>query len=188
MLIVDIILGGLILGGMYALVAMGLTLQYGVARIMNLAYGEVLIAAAFASYLLFTTFALSPLVGMVLVLPAGFAASWLIYRVLLVPLVLRSALREVEKTDERLHSPGAQTLNYIVPEGQDPTILVTALHHAGYEVVADPAGGEQRLLIGCPGGREADRAAIRAVIEHVQTTGIDGVGLRVDHARFEDEV
>ena len=34
---------------MYALVAMGLTLQYGVARIMNLSYGELLIAAAFAA-------------------------------------------------------------------------------------------------------------------------------------------
>ena len=31
---------GLMLGGMYALIAMGLTLQYGVARIMNLSYGE----------------------------------------------------------------------------------------------------------------------------------------------------
>ena len=43
------ILTGLMLGGMYALIAMGLTLQYGVARIMNLSYGEFLIAAAFAS-------------------------------------------------------------------------------------------------------------------------------------------
>ena len=40
---------GLMLGGMYALIAMGLTLQYGVARIMNLSYGELLVAAAFAS-------------------------------------------------------------------------------------------------------------------------------------------
>ena len=39
---------------MYALIAMGLTLQYGVARILNLAYGEVLIAAAFAAYALVT--------------------------------------------------------------------------------------------------------------------------------------
>jgi branched-chain amino acid transport system permease protein len=37
---------GLMLGGMYALIAMGLTLQYGVARIMNLSYGEFLVAAA----------------------------------------------------------------------------------------------------------------------------------------------
>ena len=36
--------GGLVLGGMYALIAMGLTLQYGVARIMNLSYGEFLVA------------------------------------------------------------------------------------------------------------------------------------------------
>ncbi|MCW5952143.1 MAG: hypothetical protein KIT69_07790 [Propionibacteriaceae bacterium] len=53
MLLLDILLSGLILGGMYALVAMGLTLQYGVARIMNLSYGEFLIASAFAAYWLF---------------------------------------------------------------------------------------------------------------------------------------
>jgi branched-subunit amino acid ABC-type transport system permease component len=46
---VNAILNGLLTGGMYALIAMGLTLQYGVARIMNLSYGEFLIAAAFAS-------------------------------------------------------------------------------------------------------------------------------------------
>ena len=44
-LIVDILISGLILGGMYALIAMGLTLQYGVARILNLSYGESLIAS-----------------------------------------------------------------------------------------------------------------------------------------------
>lgn len=48
MAFLDALLNGLTLGGMYALVAMGLTLQYGVARIMNLSYGEFLIAAAFA--------------------------------------------------------------------------------------------------------------------------------------------
>ena len=36
---------------MYALIAMGLTLQYGVARIMNLSHGEILIAAAFGAAL-----------------------------------------------------------------------------------------------------------------------------------------
>ncbi|MEQ8697952.1 MAG: hypothetical protein RLT05_15515, partial [Bauldia litoralis] len=46
MIVVDIIVSGLILGGLYATVALGLTLQYGVARIMNLAYGEFIVAAA----------------------------------------------------------------------------------------------------------------------------------------------
>jgi hypothetical protein len=40
---------GLLLGGTYASMAMGLQLQYGVARIMNLANGEVLIARAFGA-------------------------------------------------------------------------------------------------------------------------------------------
>src|SRR6266478_7409128 len=49
MLLFDIVLPGLVLGGMYALIALGLTLQYGVARVMNLSYGESLIAAAFGA-------------------------------------------------------------------------------------------------------------------------------------------
>ncbi|MFZ2155180.1 MAG: branched-chain amino acid ABC transporter permease, partial [Bradyrhizobium sp.] len=66
------ILTGLMLGGMYALIAMGLTLQYGVARIMNLSYGEFLVAASFASYWLFTGWALNPLLGLAIVVPIGF--------------------------------------------------------------------------------------------------------------------
>ena len=70
------ILAGLMLGGMYALIAMGLTLQYGVARIMNLSYGEFLIAAAFASHWLFTGWAVSPFVGLALVVPAAFLLNF----------------------------------------------------------------------------------------------------------------
>jgi branched-chain amino acid transport system permease protein len=90
MLVVDIVLTGLIIGGMYALTAMGLTLQYGVARIMNLAYGEFVVAAALASYWLFTTQAVSPLLGLIAVVPLAFALNWAIYQVLLAPLVRRA--------------------------------------------------------------------------------------------------
>jgi len=84
------ILTGLVLGGTYALVAMGLTLQYGVARIMNLAYGDVIIAASFGAFVLFTALGVNPLLGMLLVIPAGFALNWLIYAVMLQPLARRS--------------------------------------------------------------------------------------------------
>ena len=93
------VLTGLVLGGMYALIAMGLTLQYGVARIMNLSYGEFLIAAAFASYWLFTGWALNPLLGLAVVIPLSFAASWLLYRVLLTPLVRRARSRDALEVD-----------------------------------------------------------------------------------------
>jgi branched-chain amino acid transport system permease protein len=122
MLFVDIALGGLILGGMYALVATGLNLQYGVARIMNLAYGEVLVAAAFGSYLVVTAAALSPLLGLVLIVPAGFGASWLVYRVLLVPLVRRAKTREALEVDSILATFGllfvVQGLAFVLFGGQ----------------------------------------------------------------------
>lgn len=90
MAFLDALLNGLTLGGMYALVAMGLTLQYGVARIMNLSYGEFLIAAAFAAFWLFQVQAINPLLALVLVVPVAFGANWLIYQIMLHPLVKRS--------------------------------------------------------------------------------------------------
>ena len=88
--LVEILVAGLVLGGMYALVAMGLTLQYGVARIMNLAYGELLVAAAFVAWFAVSRLALPPPVALAVAVPAGFAVSWLIYRVMLTPLVRRT--------------------------------------------------------------------------------------------------
>ena len=80
----DILVSGLLLSGTYALVAMGLNLQYGVARIMNLANGEVLVLGALAAFWLYTTRQISPLLTVVLVIPVAFVGNWLIYRFLLL--------------------------------------------------------------------------------------------------------
>lgn len=90
MILTTLILG-IVLGGTYALLALGLTLQYGIARIMNLAYGEFTLAGAFLLVALFQTFALPPLLGIALIAPAGYAAGWLIYGALMRPLVARAA-------------------------------------------------------------------------------------------------
>jgi branched-chain amino acid transport system permease protein len=104
--VTNAILTGLMLGGMYALIAMGLTLQYGVARIMNLSYGEFLVAAAFASYWLFTGWALSPLLGVIFVIPISFGVSFALYRVLLTPLVRRARTRDALEVDSILATFG----------------------------------------------------------------------------------
>jgi branched-chain amino acid transport system permease protein len=106
MLLLDIVLSGLVLGGMYALVSMGLTLQYGVARIMNLAYGEFLIGAAFLAFWLYTDLKVSPLAGLILAVPLAFAANWAIYRWLLVPLVDRARSRGQLEVDSILATFG----------------------------------------------------------------------------------
>ncbi|WP_306051061.1 branched-chain amino acid ABC transporter permease [Oceaniradius stylonematis] len=86
---IDLILTGLTLGGLYSLVAMGLTLQFGAARIMNLSYGEFLIGASFAALFL-VNLGINPIVGLVLLVPVGFAVHWLIYQTLMLPLVRRT--------------------------------------------------------------------------------------------------
>jgi branched-chain amino acid transport system permease protein len=106
MIAVDILLTGLVLGGMYALAAMGLTLQYGVARIMNLSYGEFLVAAALGAYWAYTGLTVSPLVALVVVLPLAFAMNWLIYQILLVPLVRRAKNQGMLEVDSILATFG----------------------------------------------------------------------------------
>jgi len=106
MVVVDIILTGLIIGGMYALIALGLTLQYGVARIMNLAYGEFFVAAALGAFWLYTGLSLSPLAGLGLILPLAFGLNWAIYQVLLVPLVRRAKNQGMLEVDSILATFG----------------------------------------------------------------------------------
>jgi branched-chain amino acid transport system permease protein len=105
-LAIDIVLAGVVLGGMYALVAMGLTLQYGVARIMNLSHGESLIAAAFGGVWGLTAFAVSPLIGVLVAIPVGFAINWLVYEIILMPLVKRAKNRAMLEVDSILATFG----------------------------------------------------------------------------------
>ena len=100
------IISGLVLGGTYALIAMGLTIQYGIARIMNLAYGETIIAAAFLAYVLYGQWGIDPVLGLLIAVPIGFAFGYVIYGLMLRPLVLRSASRESLEIDSILATFG----------------------------------------------------------------------------------
>ena len=88
---VTILILGLVLGGTYALLALGLTLQYGIARIMNLAYGELTLAAAFILVALMQGLGISPLLTVALIGPVGYAVGSLLYTVMMKPLVARSS-------------------------------------------------------------------------------------------------
>jgi branched-chain amino acid transport system permease protein len=86
----EVVLNGLILGGIYGLIALGLNLQYGIARMLNLSYGEFFTAGAFASLFAITLYQLNPMLGMAVSVPVAFVANWLIYRFLLLPLIRRA--------------------------------------------------------------------------------------------------
>ena len=80
----ELIASGLITGGIYALVALGLNLQYGLMRILNIAHGEFLMVGAYLTWLVQTQFGLSPLLmvpvafGVLMVL--GVAVHFLCFR------------------------------------------------------------------------------------------------------------
>ena len=106
MQIIDILISGLLLSGTYALVAMGLNLQYGVARIMNLANGEVLVFGSLAAFWLYTSSQISPLLTILIVIPISFVGNLLIYNLLLAPLVRRSKSRGALEVDSILATFG----------------------------------------------------------------------------------
>lgn len=78
---------GIFLGGLYAAVALGLTLVFGVMRLVNLAHGELLIGSAYFAYVVATKLGLDPLLSMLLVSPGILCAGYAVQRLLLNPLL-----------------------------------------------------------------------------------------------------
>jgi branched-chain amino acid transport system permease protein len=74
---------GVLLGGLYALLATGLSLAFGVMRLVNLAHGDLNILAAYLALVVVTATGASPLVGLVLVVPVMMVIGYLLQRVLL---------------------------------------------------------------------------------------------------------
>ena len=80
----ELIASGLITGGVYALIALGLNLQYGLMRILNIAHGEFLMLGAFATWFAQSRFGISPLlmapVAFVLLMGLGLVVHRLVFR------------------------------------------------------------------------------------------------------------
>ena len=78
----DVVIAGLTMGGLYALVALGLNLQWGVTRVLNIAHGEFLMLGAFSAYFLYSLFGISPLLSLVICAPIFLGMGFLIHKVL----------------------------------------------------------------------------------------------------------
>lgn len=79
---VQILILGLLLGGVYALMASGLTLLFGVMRVVNLAHAAFIVLAAFFAFFLWDGLGVDPLVSMLLSLPVFFLFGVILYRLL----------------------------------------------------------------------------------------------------------
>jgi branched-chain amino acid transport system permease protein len=77
----------ILLGGIYALIAVGLTLIFGVMRVVNFAHGEFLMLGMYLAFWSFTLLGLDPYVTLVLGLPVIFGGGWLSYRLVMRPVI-----------------------------------------------------------------------------------------------------
>jgi branched-chain amino acid transport system permease protein len=80
--ILDIVVAGLLMGGIYALIAVGFSLQYGVARVLNISHGEFIMLGAFITWMLYKVLGVNPLVSLAICGPIILIIGFLLYRTL----------------------------------------------------------------------------------------------------------
>jgi branched-chain amino acid transport system permease protein len=97
--ILAIIIGGALFGAMFSLIAVGLNLQYGVTRILNVAHGDFLMIGAYITWVLFAFYGVNPFVSLVISGPAVFLLGALIQLVVFRKMVSESKF--VEQLESR---------------------------------------------------------------------------------------
>ncbi|PHP66699.1 branched-chain amino acid ABC transporter permease [Zhengella mangrovi] len=76
MIWIDTIIQGILLGGLYALFAAGLSLVFGIMRLVNLAHGDLIVLGAFLILVLVTALGLNPFLATLVAIPLMFALGW----------------------------------------------------------------------------------------------------------------
>lgn len=90
----QLVVNGLLIGGVYGLVSVGLTLVFGVLRIVNFAHGELLMLGMFAGFWAFRLLGMDPNAAAILILPLFFAFGLAIYYLLIRPVLSAAALAQ----------------------------------------------------------------------------------------------
>jgi len=89
------LVSGLLLGGMYALIGVGLALVYGVMDIVNMAHGAFLMVGMYTTYLLVNNFGIDPYAGILISAPALFVLGMLIQRLVIHRIATASHMNQI---------------------------------------------------------------------------------------------
>lgn len=180
---IEVLLNGLMLGALYALFGLGLSLSLGVMRMINIAHGDLIVLGAYISSVVTGSLGFDPLLSLVVVLPVMFGVGWLLQRVLLnrvvganplspllltfgLSIVLQNLMQQVFSADTRSLNAGELALQGIrlgdVSIGVLP-LVTTALSLCIYALT-------HALLVRSHWGRQA-----RAVADDPDTARLVGV-------------
>ena len=102
----DIVIAGLLMGGIYALIAVGLSLQYGVARVLNISHGEFIMIGAFGTWMLHKMVGINPLITLAMCGPVLFLIGFFLHKTLFRRLLASSASADIFEAKSMLASFG----------------------------------------------------------------------------------
>ena len=186
----DVFIAGLILGGIYALIAMGLSLQYGVARVLNIAHGEFIMLGALSTFTLYTVFHLNPLLSIIISGPIIFILGFILHRTLFYYLKSKSVSPDIFESNSMLATFG---LMFII---QNIALVIWTSQIHGYSYLNEPVnilgaqfGANRLLALGCSIAigiifylflaRTRLGKAIRAAAQDPEVSGIMGVNINL---------
>jgi branched-chain amino acid transport system permease protein len=74
---------GILIGGLYALIALGLSMVFGVMRLINLAHGDLVILGSYLAFMLWSSLGLDPIISLVITIPVLFGLGFFIQQYLM---------------------------------------------------------------------------------------------------------
>ena len=191
MIWLNIIIQGILVGGLYALFAAGLSLIFGVMRLVNIAHGDLIVAVAFLAWTVVQLTGLNPLVSLALVVPLAMLFGYALQRGILnrtlgkdilppllvtfgLSVIIQNGLLELFTADSRKLNAGAiETASFPVLPG----VAIGYLPLLQFAVAVVVIWGLQYLFYNTSLGR-----AFRAVSDDAETALLMGLDQRKVYA------
>jgi branched-chain amino acid transport system permease protein len=112
---------GILIGGLYALIALGLSMVFGVMRLINLAHGDLVILGSYLSYVIWHSLGLDPILSLVITIPVLFGLGFFIQQFLMrrafaisteAPLIIAFGIALIiQNTNQIIFSPLSRGIN-----------------------------------------------------------------------------
>jgi len=180
----DTIIQGLLLGGLYALFAIGLSITYGVMRLVNIAHGDFLVLAAYLALWPVTNLGVNPFVAMLPVVGLMFCLGYALQQIVLnrtmgrnflapmlatfgMSIILRNGLQQIYHSDSRSFDIGAL--------GADSIHLSGAIAIGKFPLIVFVVAVILTLATSLLFSRTKVGVALRATSDDAETAGLMGI-------------
>ena len=185
------VVNGLLLGGIYGGIALGLSLIFGVLRVINFAHGSFLLVAMYASWGLWAAFGWHPYASVVVTVPFLYLLGYFTQSVVIAPLIRRESTLVVEPLGALLLTTGLYlVLDNLVLMGFGPDVRSANVEFASGSLLVAGLPVNIPRLIGCAAGvlvaaalwwalRHTDSGrAIRATAQNREAAALSGVDIQ----------